>query len=141
MRLIDADPLPRHGQRGGLVHWKDIENAPTIDIEERLNDAYAHGWSDAEAKYHDAVEVVRCKECKWYDPPHILYKDGTRKNVEKDELTVTADVGINCGGKCMAHGKTYCTNHDREDPEDEPNIVIFRNPMDYCSYGERRTDE
>ena len=45
MRLIDADALPRHGQRGGLVHWKDIENAPTID----------------------AVEVVRCKECKHWD--------------------------------------------------------------------------
>ncbi|MBQ2649425.1 hypothetical protein IJI17_02140 [Candidatus Saccharibacteria bacterium] len=30
MRLIDADKLPRHGNRGGLVHWKDIENAPTI---------------------------------------------------------------------------------------------------------------
>lgn len=42
MRLIDADTLPRHGKRGGIVHWKDIENAPSIDI-------------------------VRCGECKWYD--------------------------------------------------------------------------
>ena len=41
-RLIDADALPRHGQRGGIVHWKDIEDAPSIDI-------------------------VRCKECKHYD--------------------------------------------------------------------------
>ena len=39
-RYIDADTLPRHGQRGGLVHWKDIAEAQTIDI-------------------------VRCKECKW----------------------------------------------------------------------------
>ena len=31
MKIIDADKLPRHGQRGGLVHWKDIENAPTIE--------------------------------------------------------------------------------------------------------------
>lgn len=31
-RYIDADALPRHGQRGGIVHWKDIENAPSIDI-------------------------------------------------------------------------------------------------------------
>lgn len=31
MRLIDADALPRHGNRGGLVHWKDIKDAPTID--------------------------------------------------------------------------------------------------------------
>ena len=32
MRLIDADTLPRHGDRGGLVHWRDIENAPTIEL-------------------------------------------------------------------------------------------------------------
>ena len=31
-RYIDADALPRHGQRGGLVHWKDIAEAPSIDI-------------------------------------------------------------------------------------------------------------
>jgi len=41
-RYIDADALPRHGQRGGLVHWKDIEEAGSIDI-------------------------VRCKECKHWD--------------------------------------------------------------------------
>ena len=33
-RYIDADALPRHGQRGGLVHWKDIEEAPTVDAVE-----------------------------------------------------------------------------------------------------------
>lgn len=31
MRPIDADALPRHGKRGGVVYWKDIESAPTID--------------------------------------------------------------------------------------------------------------
>lgn len=31
MRMIDADALPRHGRRGGLVFWGDIENAPTVD--------------------------------------------------------------------------------------------------------------
>lgn len=41
MRLIDADALPRHGQRGGLVHWKDIEDAPSI-------------------------EIVRCQDCKYW---------------------------------------------------------------------------
>ena len=41
-RYINADKIPRHGQRGGIVHWKDIEDAPSIDI-------------------------VRCKECKHYD--------------------------------------------------------------------------
>lgn len=45
MRLIDADKLPRHGGRGGIVHWSDIEKAPTVD----------------------AVHVVRCKDCKHFE--------------------------------------------------------------------------
>ena len=50
-RYIDADALQRHGQRGGLVHWKDIAEAPSIDI-------------------------VRCKECKeWDKNDHECYLD------------------------------------------------------------------
>ena len=45
MRYIDADNLPRHGNRGGVVYWRDIEAQPTVDV----------------------VEVVRCKDCKWWD--------------------------------------------------------------------------
>ena len=53
MRLIDADELPRFGHRGGLVHWKDIKNAPTID----------------------AVEVVRCKDCRWFKKWKTIGRD------------------------------------------------------------------
>ena len=31
MRLIDADGLPRFGNRKGLVHSADVDNAPTIE--------------------------------------------------------------------------------------------------------------
>ena len=46
MRLIDADALKAKafGKRGGLIHTSDIDAMPTVD----------------------AVEVVRCKDCKWY---------------------------------------------------------------------------
>ena len=89
------------------------------------------------------IKPIYCKECKWYDPPHIKYNDGSRKDVEEDELWVTSDVGINVGGTCKNYIdlKIHCLNHNREDPEDEPNIIIFRKPTDFCSYGERRTDE
>lgn len=75
MRLIDADALMEKINNAVFTadmtttcavsmacRW--LDSAPTIYIEERLNDAYAHGWSDAEAMYHDAVSVVRCKDCK-----------------------------------------------------------------------------
>lgn len=55
MRLIDADALPRHGQRGGLVHWKDIENAPTINA---VPKQHLVNWA----------HVTRCKDCKHRDP-------------------------------------------------------------------------
>ena len=43
-RYIDADKLQRHGNRGGVVYWRDIEAQPTADV----------------------VEVVRCKDCKYH---------------------------------------------------------------------------
>lgn len=43
MRYIDADNLQRHGKRGGVVYWRDIDAQPTADV----------------------VEVVRCHDCKF----------------------------------------------------------------------------
>ena len=45
-RVIDANKLPYYPVAGGnlVVYKDDIENAPTVD----------------------AVEVVRCKDCKWF---------------------------------------------------------------------------
>ena len=51
MRQIDADALPRHGQRGGLVHWQDIENAPTVNA---VPKQHLVNWAC----------VTRCRECK-----------------------------------------------------------------------------
>lgn len=48
MRLIDLDELPK-----GRVEWEDIFDAPTID----------------------AVEVVRCKNCKEYKYCFLLPND------------------------------------------------------------------
>ena len=48
MRLIDLDELPK-----GRVEWEDIFDAPTVD----------------------AVEVVRCKDCKEYKYCFLLPND------------------------------------------------------------------
>lgn len=66
MRLIDADALPRHGQRKGLVYARDIDSAPTIDAE----------------------SVVRCKDCVYrpckqmpysYDHDYCSYGERGRR--------------------------------------------------------------
>lgn len=43
-RLIDADALPRHGNRGGLVRWSDIEEAPTTEIVYCGDCKYSGAW-------------------------------------------------------------------------------------------------
>lgn len=89
----------------------------------------------------DAEPVVRCKDCKWYDPPHIDHGGGKRTDVEDDSPHVPLSVGINVSGRCINTLREYCCNHDREDPDDYERLVKFRNRMDYCSDGERKDDE
>ena len=89
MRLIDADALPRHGQRGGLVHWQDIENAPTIDAvpkQHLVNWAY----------------VTRCKDCVY---SHEKINDDNEWTVVCDIWNdTTADYG-------------FCSYGERKDNE------------------------
>jgi len=88
-------------------------------------------------------ELVRCKDCRWYDPPHIVTDDGFRVNVSgifptETELRATFTDATYVGGRCdCPRFKVYCTAHNREDPEDCEDIVVFRRPDEYCSMGER----
>lgn len=85
MRLIDADALERL-KFHGIEDWAPIESA-----------SWQWGWNDAidaiinNAPTVDAVEVVRCKECRW----------GT---AVKHEFVQGADI------RCQRHN--CFTNHD-----------------------------
>ena len=131
MRLIDADEL-----------FKALDDICIDFNKPREAVVYVDCIADiiSDAPTVDAVEVVRCKECKWYDPPHIKHNDGRRTDVDEDAPFVTISVGINVAGQCIHHSglKIYCLNHDREDMDDNEDIVIFRKPNDFCSYGEKK---
>ena len=75
MRLIDADELPRFGHRGGLVHWKDIEDAPTIDAVEVVNGE----WTEKEVIQDKVIEEwqsARCSNCgRYHTTPYMYYFD------------------------------------------------------------------
>lgn len=91
MRLIDADKLERQEYWGNercfdYVDAEDIDNAPTVD----------------------AVEVVRCKDCKYA---------GTKRESVAEKRYV-ADI-------------LFCRNSDL--CGDEP-LAMW--PDDFCSYGE-----
>ena len=69
MRLIDADELKEH-----LFVGADYDKAINDGIDKTEEEVFAFkcGWNDALKSVEqfaptvDAVEVVRCKDCKWY---------------------------------------------------------------------------
>jgi hypothetical protein len=79
----------------------------------------------------DVVGVVRCKDCKYFIPEHIMLDDGTTRAYTEEEkklpLGVSGDVGINCGSRCMRH--LYW---------EENSIPFWFQENDFCSYGERK---
>ena len=84
-------------------------------------------------------EVIRCKDCIYYDPPHVE-NNGVR--YEYDEMPadafdalgtglVNAEYGINIGGRCCVD--YYCKNYS-----DDKRVFVRED--NYCGRAERRTD-
>lgn len=87
MRLIDADDairkmesvmdmqelyLPIHFKEWVIDECHTIDAVPRQKYEEDMENAFSHGYTDAESKYRkmiadgELVEVVRCRDCKHY---------------------------------------------------------------------------
>lgn len=57
MRLINADALPRHGKRKGLIYSADVDKAPTVDAV-----FVVHGrWIDIDEQPYTLK--IRCSCC------------------------------------------------------------------------------
>lgn len=116
-----------------------------IDKQAVIDDLYdwsEHSMTDAEAwhlkqvighiKTMPSLELVKCKDCKYYDPPHVM-KDGKRyeyADMPKEAFCpgfqsdfVTSSYGVNVGGMCTYDDKF---GYDVEKK-------VFRAEDDYCS--------
>ena len=83
----------------------------------------------------DVVEVVRCKDCKHFQPAFVQTNDGERRPYTEEEKQsgfglVSAEKGINCGSRCERFG---CWEQN--------SIPVWFSENDYCSYGERRCED
>ena len=76
----------------------------------------------------DVAQVVRCKDCIYWQKPQVLLNDGTYRDYEPSECDgfVSLEVGINVG--------SYCTRFDRDN---ENRIPHYMNADDFCSRGAR----
>ena len=100
MRLIDLDAL--------IYAWCDGCDAPEKGM---CNDDMCE-FAEIVKKFPtiDAVPVVRCKDCKYYD-----YRENAGKAKSKRHESKT---------KCCCRS-----------------ALIFTKPHNFCSYGERRSDD
>jgi repressor LexA len=83
----------------------------------------------------DVVPVVRCKDCKHFQPAFVLTNDGELRPYTEEEKQsgfglVSAEKGINCGSRCERFG---CWEQN--------SIPVWFSENDFCSYGERRCEE
>ena len=76
------------------------------------------------AEKHHMKEVVRCKDCKWFDGKHIKHNDGHIEYVPEDYPFVENSVGINVQARCMRI--PYIDN-----------LFVKDSGMDYCSRAQR----
>lgn len=85
-------------------------------------------------------EIIRCKDCIYYDPPHV---ENNGMRYEYDEMQadafdalgtglVNAEYGINIGGRCCVD--YYCKNYS-----DDKRVFVRED--NYCGRAERRTDD
>jgi len=98
-------------------------------------------WSDIESymEQHDIVKVVRCKDCIYYDPPHI--RDGDKRyeysDMPKDAFDelgtglVHVEYGINVGGRC-------CVDSGKGYSEDKR---VFVSELNYCGRGYKKVSK
>lgn len=88
-------------------------------------------WGQSQA---DVVEVVRCKDCIYFQPDYVLTNDGERRpytdeEKEHDFGIVNMEKGINCGSRC-----------ERYEKWEGNNIPVWCNENDFCNYGKRKEE-
>jgi len=112
-RLIDAEAFEKHimGSKVFSQYFKELVQSLI--------------WGENTV---DAVRVVRCKDCVWFEPKHILHNDGTIAYVAEDAESVTIDVGINCQATCRRY--SYIDN-----------LFVSDSGNDYCSRGAKMEDK
>lgn len=88
----------------------------------------------------DMREVVRCKDCKYFQDRYIELPDGSKRAYKKGENSVSISIGINIGSHCTRID--YAIVHGYRDGEPSVDKTrLWVQPDDFCSYGERKDGE
>lgn len=87
----------------------------------------------------DVVEIVRCKNCKYFQDRYVELPDGSKRPYKKDESSVPVSVGINVGSYCKRIDYAIVHGYRNGEPSvDETRL--WTKPDDFCSCGERKDE-
>ena len=128
MRLIDADEF--------LKRYKEANDIASVNP---MLQVKADGIIE-DTPTVDAVPVVRCKDCIYFQQEQVKTSEGTYRNKFPNEGMVSVDVGINIGSHC----KRVVDVREEGFRDGEPTIertYLWRNEDDFCSRGKRKTDD
>lgn len=88
----------------------------------------------------DVAEVVRCKDCIYFQDRYVELPDGSKRPYKKGESSVPLSVGINVGSYCTRIDYAIVHGYRHGEPSvDETRL--WTEPDDFCSYGERKDEE
>ena len=88
----------------------------------------------------DVVEVVRCKDCKYFQDRYVELPDGSKRPYKKGESSVPVSVGINVGSYCTRIDYAIVHGYRNGEPSVDK-TRLWTKPDDFCSYGERKDEE
>ena len=139
MRLIDADALEKF-LKYTRSHLPCQTYTSAMELDIRDNALLNLQQMVHLQKPVDAVPVVRCKDCIYFQQEQIKTSEGTYRNKFPNEGMVSVDVGINIGSHC----KRVVDVREEGFRDGEPTIertYLWRNEDDFCSRGKRKTDD
>lgn len=85
----------------------------------------------------NATEIVRCKNCIYFQDRYIELPGGAKRAYKKGEDVVTCSVGINVGSYCTRIDYAIVHGYRNGEPSVD-NTRLWVSPNDFCSYGERK---
>lgn len=92
-------------------------------------------YDDLKAKIENGTlkEVVRCKDCVYFQPEYVEMENNERRPYTEEEIKngkfVTMEKGINCGSRC-----------ERFRYWEENHFPVWFNENDFCSYGKSKAE-
>ena len=123
----------------GLEHCKENNTCDGCPYDIGSSKCIFQSHDDVIALLKEQPEIIRCKDCQHWKPPHVELTDGRQRSYKEGDKNdsfgigvfgVSLDVGINIGGRCWLE---YNRGYGRD-------MRVWRGENDFCSRAEKLPD-